>query len=177
MVDSFASRGMTNACENPALELIKRRADDAGSALAWLTMQPFVRRDRIAVMGQSQGGTALLFALNEGVSTANGFAAGLALYPACIRAVKNNIRLAKPVLVLIGSEDTATPAAHCAILQASQPDQGRLDLVVYPGAAHEFDNPVKPYLLLGKYKGGEHAPSRAAAQDRVAQWIETDLKQ
>jgi dienelactone hydrolase len=62
-------------------------------------------------------------------------------------------------------------------LQAAQTDKGKLDLIVYAGAAHEFDNPVKPYLLFGKYKAGEHKASRENAQRRVAQWIEMFLQQ
>jgi dienelactone hydrolase len=177
MVDSFSTRNVKSVCDNPPLEWIKRRADDAASALAWLTTQPYVKSDRVAIMGQSQGGTALLFALSEEASTADAFVAGLAMYPACIRALNNNLRLSKPLLVLIGSEDTLTPPADCEALQARQPDKGKLDLIVYPGAAHEFDNPVKSFLFLGKYRDGEHPTSRAEAQARVAQWIETVLKQ
>jgi dienelactone hydrolase len=62
-------------------------------------------------------------------------------------------------------------------LQARQPNKGKLDLIVYPGAAHVFDNPVRSYLLLGKYKAGEEPTARAEAQARVAQWIEMVLKQ
>jgi dienelactone hydrolase len=177
MVDSFSTRNVKTVCDNPPLEWIKRRADDAASALAWLTMQPYVKSDRVAIMGQSQGGTALLFALSEGAGTTDAFVAGLAMYPACIRALNNNLRLSKPVVVLIGSEDTLTPPADCERLQARQPDKGKIDLIVYPGAAHEFDNPVSSYLFLGKYRAGEHPTSRAEAQARVAEWIEMVLKQ
>ena len=177
MVDSFSTRNVKSVCDNPPLEWIKRRADDAASALAWLTMQPYVKSDRVAIMGQSQGGTAMLFALSGGAGTTDAFVAGLAMYPACIRALNNNLRLSKPVLVLIGSEDTLTPPADCERLQARQPDKGKLDLIVYPGAAHEFDNPVRSYLFLGKYRAGEHPTSRAEAQARIAEWIEMVLKQ
>ena len=60
MVDSFSTRNVKSVCDNPPLEWIKRRADDAASALAWLTMQPYVKSDRVAIMGQSQG-TRLCF--------------------------------------------------------------------------------------------------------------------
>jgi dienelactone hydrolase len=177
MVDSFSTRNVKSVCDNPPLEWIKRRADDAVSALTWLTVQPYVKSDRVAIMGQSQGGTALLFALSEEAGTRDAFVAGLAMYPACVRALNNDLHLAKPVLVLIGSEDNLTPPADCEMLQARQPDKGKLDLIVYPGAAHEFDNPVRSYLFLGKYKAGEHPAARAEAQARVAQWIKTVFQQ
>jgi dienelactone hydrolase len=178
MVDSDTTRNVKTACSEKGvpLEWIKRRADDAVSALAWLRTQPYVDLDRIAIMGQSQGGAAELFALHQNIPAASQFVAGLAMYPGCIRALNNKIQLAKPVLVLVGSEDMATPAADCEALRTIQSDKSKLDIVIYPGAAHEFDNPVKAYLLLGKYKAGEDAASRSKAQARVAQWIDMTLK-
>jgi dienelactone hydrolase len=175
MVDSYATRKAKSICENAPLQWIQRRADDAASALAWLSARPYVKTDRIAIMGQSQGGTAELFALNERASGAEGFVAGLAMYPACIRAVYNKVHLSTPVLVMVGAEDAVTPAADCAALKAAQPDQNKVDLIVYPGAAHEFDNPVKPYLFLGKYKAGEHPEGRSQAEARVGVWIDAVL--
>jgi dienelactone hydrolase len=177
MVDSFTTRNIKSACENAPPMLVRQRADDAGSALAWLATQPYVRSDRIAIMGQSQGGTSALFALHEGTPGADGFVAGLAMYPGCLRAINGKIRLAKPVLVMIGSEDTWTPASDCEALQAAQPDKSELEIIVYPGAAHVFDNPVKPKLAFGKYKVGEHPASRDKARARVADWIDKVLKQ
>ena len=52
------------------------------------------------------------------------------MYPSCIWALNNDLHLAKPVLVLIGSEDAATLPANCESLQARQPDKGKLDLIV-----------------------------------------------
>jgi len=176
MVDSFTTRHVKSVCDRPTLVWIKRRADDGASALAWLTMQPYVNPEKIAIMGQSQGGTAELFALHERIASAPQFVAGIAMYPACIRALSNKIQLAKPVLALIGSEDAAAPPANCEALQAAQSDKSMLDILIYPGAAHEFDNPVKPYLLLGNYKAGEDPTSRGKAQARIAQWIDMVLK-
>jgi dienelactone hydrolase len=87
-----------------------------------------------------------------------------------LRAINGKIRLAKPVLVMIGSEDTWTPASDCEAPQAAQPDKGKLEIIVYPGAARVFDNPVKPTLAFGKYKVGEHPASRDKARARVAEW-------
>jgi dienelactone hydrolase len=98
------------------------------------------------------------------------------MYPGCQAAINNKVRLAKPVLAMIGSEDNWTPAASCAALRAIQPDQGKLDIIIYPGAAHGFDNPIKPTLAFGKYKVGEHALSRNKAQVRVSEWIDIVLK-
>src|SRR5271167_3467436 len=65
MVDSFAPRGRGAMCSPQAfdIELYRsKRPRDAYGALLFLQAQPFVRPDRIAVMGWSQGGGDLLFA-------------------------------------------------------------------------------------------------------------------
>ena len=64
MVDSFSTRNVSETCGEGA-QWVRRRADDADSTIAWLRSQPFVRADRIALMGQSQGGSAVLVAGNR----------------------------------------------------------------------------------------------------------------
>jgi predicted peptidase len=117
MVDSLATRKVEKPCLSPPPGWIRRRADDAASALEWLSAQPYVKTDRIAIMGQSQGGASTLLALHEGTAGARGFVGGIAMYPGCARANNNKVRLAKPVLVLIGSEDAATPPADCRLFR------------------------------------------------------------
>jgi len=127
-------------------------------------------------MGQSQGGTVTLLALKEEAPGAGGFVAGIAMYPGCLGPLNAKFQLAKPVLVMIGSDDNWTPASDCEALQVAQQDRGRLEVIVYPGAVHAFDNPVKPGLALGKYKIGENPAARDQARLRVAQWIDMVLK-
>jgi dienelactone hydrolase len=135
-----------------------------------------VKADRIAIMGQSQGASVTLFALKEETSGADGFVGGIAMYPGCLGPLNIKFQLAKPVVVMIGSDDNWTPASDCEALQAAQQDQSRLEVIVYPGAVHAFDNPVKPGLALGKYKIGENPAARDKARLRVAQWIDMVLK-
>ena len=65
MVDSFAPRGRREMCAPRTSDpvLYRNRARDAYGALLFLQAQPFVRPDRIGIMGWSQGGGALLFAI------------------------------------------------------------------------------------------------------------------
>jgi hypothetical protein len=51
-VDSFATRGIEEACNRPMPD----RQADAWGALLYLSKLPFVDRERIAVVGSSQGG-------------------------------------------------------------------------------------------------------------------------
>jgi dienelactone hydrolase len=175
MVDSLATRKVGNICTDKR-PWPRWRADDAASALAWLQAQPNVLTDRVALMGQSQGGGSALLALHEGTAGGRGFVAGLLMYPACVVGNVAKVRLAKPTLVLIGADDNWTPVAECEKLKAAQPDKGRLEIVVYPGATHSFDNPVKPMVVFGKFKVGEHPASRDQARERAGQWADAMLR-
>ncbi|MGD9943613.1 MAG: dienelactone hydrolase family protein [Burkholderiaceae bacterium] len=176
MVDSLATRGVASLCQNPKGPWASRRSDDAGSALVWLQAQPFARADRIALMGQSHGGGSALLAVHENTVGGKGFVAGLVMYPACVFATFTKVRLIKPVLALIGDDDNWTPVAQCETLKAAQTDPSLMEIVVYPGAGHSFDNPVRKTLLFGKYNVGEHPASRDQARERVSRWVDEVLK-
>jgi len=62
-IDSLTCRGKRTACAgNPY-----KQPHDAYQGLKFLAAQPFVRADRIAVMGNSRGGSAVLAALERGL--------------------------------------------------------------------------------------------------------------
>ena len=105
---------------------------------------PFVDPARIAAVGFSQGADTALkiaasrsasaFAIPDGLA----FRAAAAFYPPCSNV--EGERLAIPTLILVGAADGVTPAADCERLARSNP--GEVRLVVYPGAAHCFDDPA-----------------------------------
>ena len=174
MVDSFATRGIQETCGEGTAPVIRRRADDAESALAWLKTQPFVRADRLALLGQSQGGTAALVVGNRNARGSADIVGVLAMYPSCQFALNGKLQYAKPVVVQIGDEDTWTPVAPCEQLKAANP--AAIELIVYPGARHSFDNPGVYRLALGKYPVGEHAASRDKAHQRAERFIDELLR-
>ncbi|UUX95438.1 dienelactone hydrolase family protein [Aquabacterium sp. J223] len=173
MVDSFTARGISDVCGEGG-PWFGRRVDDVRAAHAWLVQQPFVRTDRIALMGQSHGGAVTLLAM-AGVRTSPLFVGGVALYPAC-QVGAGRLQFGKPTVIMVGDEDNWTPAAACQTLHAAQKQPEHLDLIVYPGARHSFDNPVPYALALRKYYVGEHAASRDKARERVAAFVEAVLK-
>lgn len=141
-VDDFAGRGLKQTC----LVDFPEGLADAFGALRFLTSSPDVDPTRIAAVGFSQGAdTALsistlrfpaVFAPRGGP----GFKAVAAFYPPC--ANQGGARLTLPTLILIGEQDTVTPAADCERLANAQPRAAPgVRVVVYPGAAHGFDNP------------------------------------
>jgi dienelactone hydrolase len=140
-VDDFATRGLKETCAvdfSPALS-------DAYGALAFLARLSEVDPTRVAAIGYSQGAdTALQIAASRSppaVPDDLKFKAAAAFYPPC--ANQANAALHIPTLILIGASDEVTPVADCERFKKAQPDGGaNLKLIVYPGAAHLFDDPA-----------------------------------
>lgn len=137
-VDSFGPRGIDNDCGN----IFPHQTADAPAALRWLAAKPFVRPSHVALMGFSQGGSAVLANLEKPDS---GFRAGIAFYPMCRFA---SGLVTAPLLVLVGDADTWTPSSACEAMAAGRTelgaprgpgDRSKVELVVYPGAHHSFD--------------------------------------
>ena len=137
-VDDFSTRGLKETC---AVDFPDGLADAYG-ALAFVARLPFVDPARVAAVGFSQGAdTALKIAVSRSASALPdglGFRSAAAFYPPCLNV--EGERLAIPTLILVGAADGVTPAADCERLAKSNP--GKVRLVVYPDAAHCFDDPA-----------------------------------
>ena len=149
VVDSWASRGLGEQC-SPGVDLPNTaRFDDAIGALRWLQAQPDVDRERIGIIGWSNGGAFSLAAVNgptaerakqRGVDVPPpGFRAAVGMYPGACQSLINELSV-KPVLILIGGDDDWTNPAECQAMAARQRAKGAdVAIVVYPGAVHYFD--------------------------------------
>jgi dienelactone hydrolase len=143
-IDSFGPRGIDEDCGG----IFPHQAADGYAALRYLTQKPFVRASRVAVVGFSQGGGAVLAALEKGPMEQRypeKFRAGIAFYPPCQFA--SGITTG-PTLVLIGAADDWTPASACEAMAAGRTelgaprtpgDRSSIELVIYPGVHHSFD--------------------------------------
>src|SRR5579872_2527747 len=166
-VDSFATRGIEEACDRPMPD----RQADAWGAMLYLSRLPFVDRKRIAVVGSSQGGivTMRLASAHDvklfDVPDELNFKAAVAFYPTCSVASR---QLAIPTLILIGELDDWTPAKNCKEWMGLRDGKGApAKLVVYPGAYHAFDFPG---LRGGVYRLGHWLKYNAdAAQSATAE--------
>ena len=122
-VDSFATRGIKEACDQPMPD---RQADALG-ALLYLSKLAFVDPKRIAVLGSSQGGIvalqlasthpAGLFAIPDELK----FRDAVAYYPLCSVATD---QLTIPTIILIGELDDWTPAKDCERLMERRAGTG-----------------------------------------------------
>jgi dienelactone hydrolase len=150
VVDSFGPRGVRGDCRTaPDEPPITARFDDAMGALRFLQSRPFVRADRIAAIGWSQGGVYAMAVINgpslerartRGVDLPSvGFAAGIGIYPGGCASLTDQLVI-RPLLVLIGGDDDWTPAATCVrMVNAMRARGADASIVVYPGAYHYFD--------------------------------------
>jgi dienelactone hydrolase len=187
-VDSFNPRGDKEVCtqsNRPILES-RERPRDAYGALKYLVAQSFVNKDRVFLMGFSNGATGALYAVEAdgkphklAADAKIAFRAALAFYPGCNNANKTRLKFAIPVAIFIGADDDWTPAAPCKALIELNKSRG-LDAAYfdYPGAYHGFDVPGskvrvrkdvrmanRPGLAEGVHVGGNDEARLAAEKD------------
>jgi dienelactone hydrolase len=110
------------------------------------------------------------------------FRSAVAFYPNCRRLRETAWSARVPTLILIGGVDDWTPAATCQQMVADARDRSaRVQIVVYPGAHHEFDRANSPIRLRtglvntadpsGRAHGGTNPAARNDALKRVPEWL------
>jgi dienelactone hydrolase len=163
LVDSFRPRNQGEMCSTLGfeLEVYRARPKDAYGALWYLQSQPFVRGDRIALAGWSQGGGATLFSIGNrslgrpATLPQGDFRAAVAFYPgSCnIERQPSDWTSQIPLLVLMGAEDVWTPLAPCkTFLDGAIGRRASIETQIYPGAYHAFDAPNQYRLELPAYR-------------------------
>ena len=74
------------------------------------------------------------------MTAATDFRSAVTLYPGCRKLRETAWSARVPTLILIGGADDWTPAAVCQQMVTGAHDRSaRVQIVVYPGAPHEFD--------------------------------------
>jgi dienelactone hydrolase len=200
-VDSTTSRGFAQTCSwgPDAITMWRDRPKDAYGALQYLQAQPFVRRDRVALAGWSQGGGVALLTINDKsigrpADMAHDFKAAVSFYPgACAERLQtkpftqvepNGWTTKVPLLVLIGEADVWTPFKPCDEFVAAARARGNpVELKSYPSAVHAFDAPDLPRTELPAYRIrdgsipviGTDREARADAFARVLEFMKHQL--
>ena len=146
MPDSYGSRGLGSQCgaRGRAVTASGLRRQDALASLRWLAERPDTPKGGLVLMGWSDGGSTVLAAGRERPDLPAGLIRGLvAFYPGCrVPSETKDWRPVAPLLILMGEADDWTPAAPCHELAERVP--GKVTLVTYPGAYHDFDAPNTP---------------------------------
>ncbi|HEX7890336.1 MAG TPA: dienelactone hydrolase family protein [Ramlibacter sp.] len=153
LVDAFASRSVESVCMGARNGMtFGRGTRDALLAGAHLRNLPYVDKERIAVAGYSWGAMVAVMASGQRWADALGdgfrFRAAAAFYPGCftIRPPNSpsyeivNGDIDRPLLVLMGGQDTETPAAECTgKLEPLKAAGAPVSLHLYPEATHCWD--------------------------------------
>lgn len=196
MVDSFGPRQHGEMCSQAGfdLRLYLQRPRDAYAALAYLQAQPFVRPDRVGLIGWSEGGGVVLFSIRAAslgrpanLPPDRDFRAAVAFYPASCND-RNHSKpwtSAVPLLILTGADDVWTPAAPCQeFAQGAEMRGSPVEIIVYPGAYHDFDFPHETVHRLPQFITragvipivGTNPAARADALIRVSAYFDHYLK-
>jgi dienelactone hydrolase len=185
--DSLGSRGLASQCRerDRKIHASKERVADANAARLWLQAQSYIRPERISLLGWSNGGAAVLWTIRPTATPHDGsvdFRSAVAFYPSCRRLRETAWSARVPTLILIGSADDWTPAAACQQMVAGARDRSaRVQIIVYPGAHHEFDRANSPIRLRtglvntvdpsGRAHGGTNPAARSDTLKRVPEWL------
>jgi dienelactone hydrolase len=160
LVDGFGPRGYPRGFpqrsydERPeAVNEVTVRPLDAYGAAKYLRTRSDVIADRIGLQGWSNGGSATVAAMAVVAADTPGavmhgprlgFRAALALYPACgLKGFFDEGYLPyAPIRALQGEADEEVSPKRCAaFVEKSRTHGGDIDIVLYPGATHDFDDP------------------------------------
>lgn len=193
VLDSFTPRGENSICETHWSRRSiheEQRRDDVFAAMQWLARQPGVDKERIAVMGRSHGGSAVLSVLDRTDRTVQAQSiqpkAAIALYPGCGKFTRKwDYAISAPLLLLAGELDDWTPAYQCVNLYARLKrahEDAPLELVVYPGSHHGFDSaaPVRIRSNVGGTRSGTatvggNPEAREKAHVRLFEFLSVQL--
>ena len=143
--DSLTPRGETELCTQKIgsrkIDQTERRADVLGT-LAWVAAQPWAQPGRIALLGWSHGGSAVLSSTDAMRTDVRNLAVkpaiAIAFYPGCAAAAKSGYKPSAPLVLMLGEKDDWTPPAPCVALGNSVGAEVNL----YADSYHDFDNPV-----------------------------------
>ena len=184
-VDSASPRGFGQTCSATPdrLTMWRDRPKDAYAALQYLQAQPFVRGDRVGLIGWSQGGGVVLLTINDKsigrpADLATDFKAAVSFYPgACAERLQtkpftavepNGWTTQVPLLTLFGEADTWTPFKPCEqFISAAKARGNPVELKSYPSAVHAFDAPNLERRELPAYRTG-NGPVPVIGTDREA---------
>jgi dienelactone hydrolase len=183
--DSYGSRELGPQCRVKERRVLARRerVADIMASRRWLSQQPWVSQDRISLIGWANGASAVLWAVRPQLAQHKvepDFRAAVAFYPDCRISSGLGWSARVPTLLLIGaSDDVSSPAACRQMIDGARGRSALARIVVYPGAAHDFDRANLPlHAIAGAdasvpergHLGGDPG-ARADSQKRVAEWL------
>ena len=184
--DSYGSRELGPQCRAHERRVLARRerVADIMASRQWLLQQPWAERDRISLLGWANGASAMLWAVRPQPPSRKvepDFRSAIAFYPDCRISSGLGWSARVPTLLLIGArDDISSPPACRQMVDGARGRSALARIVVYPGAAHDFDRANFPLHAIGSAADvalperghvGTDADARADSQKRVAEWL------
>jgi dienelactone hydrolase len=184
--DSYGSRELGPQCrvKEHRVRARRERVADIMASRQWLVQQPWASSDRISLLGWANGASALLWAVRPqltGQRVEPDFRSAVAFYPDCRISSGLGWSTRVPTLLLIGAkDDVSSPPACRQMVDGAQGRSALTQIVVYPGAYHDFDRANFPlHAATGTSDAslpehghlGTDAEARADSQKRVADWL------
>jgi dienelactone hydrolase len=163
ILDSFTVRNIRMVCGDANYHWGWRRAEDAYSALHFLIENKFADKEKVFVMGRSNGGTAALQISNAVMARDHqyGFSGVVAISPGCAGMVTS--KFVVPTIVFSGDKDQANDYKACERLK----DNGSVRVVLFKGVHHGFEDRTPTYVFNGWRM--EHNPK--ADKDSIEQTL------
>jgi dienelactone hydrolase len=157
--DSLSPRGVAQLCQQKisdrSISQTQRRSD-ALATLNWVAAQAWASPSKIALLGWSHGGSAVLSATDathaQVMAQEIKPAVAIAFYPGCSAARKSGYQANTRLLMLLGALDDWTPPGPCVELGKAV----GAEVQVYPDSYHDFDNPLGSVKLLPDIPNGVH---------------------
>ena len=180
IVDSFRPRNNAGSARTSTSFPIAVRGLDAHNAAIYLRTLPNIQADRIGIVGFSTVAgrpfgprSTNAFRVGRG---GRPFQAAVAYYPPCSGG-KIVEPFATDVLILVGKDDTWTPADLCLKTVAARANQARPPAIkVYPGAVHDFDTGGLPTLSSSGHMIGGNPEAAADSFAMTKAFLDARLK-
>jgi len=195
LMDFTGPRGAQQVCQGPQAGVtLGRTVKDFYQAADYLRKLPFVNREKVALVGFSQGALIALFnnstSFRQEFRQARGFDAYVSFYPPCrimslgpnrslIDVVPQDIE--RPHLFLLGGTDNETPASDCEALLTPIKASGKpVQFHTYPDETHCWDcKSLNGFTKPGRLGTVTYRYSEAATEDsfeRTKAFLSESLK-
>lgn len=161
VLDSFTPRGVATTGGQQERIATSTMLGDVYALLNLLRNHPKVDPDRIGIMGFSKGGSVTVFAVDEQVRSAlatgtNRFAVGVAFYPACVTQLKRVSPTGAPLFMLLGEQDSYTPAMQCeGYIEKMRASGFPVTAIKYADAHHGWDASFAVRFMQFDYSYGK----------------------
>jgi carboxymethylenebutenolidase len=129
---------------------------DAEAAFAYLRGRSDVIAKQIFLQGWSNGASTALNVMIRQGSQAGGYRGALVLYPGCGPAalLQPTISTTTPIVMFLGTDDEEVSPVICQqVADRSRQAGSRIEVSVYTGATHDFDDPLPKHQSVPGNQG------------------------